>query len=145
LFTALFFLFTQNNEKDDIYLTVLLYGKENIGKPIKYSQLLQYLDDQGYEYDEFSIRQFFTGAFIANTNNYGKDFRNKPSEKNDYYLEQNGYFHLLDYFKLKEARDSSRTAMICAIIAILISAISILINMRSENKPHLEQSKQQTT
>ena len=124
------FLFRKRKDKqEDLYIKILTFGKENIGKPIKYSQMQQYLDNEGYEYDEFALRQFFTAVFIDRKSPTGNDPGRHPSEEGVFYLEHHGYFNLLDYIKLQEARQSSKTAVYIAIAALVVSIMVLLISI----------------
>lgn len=124
------FLFMQSKDKqEDLYIKILTYGKENIGKPIKYSQIQQYLDNEGYEYDEFALRQFFTKVFIDKHSPSGNNPGIKPSERGNFYLESHGYFNLLDYTKLVEARQSSKTAVNLATAALVVSIITLVTSI----------------
>ena len=52
-------------EKEDLYIEALKYGKDNMGKAIKYSDLKKYLKENDYEYEEFALWQFFCKVFYS--------------------------------------------------------------------------------
>ena len=114
--------------KGDLYIRVLEYGKENIGNPIKYAQIKQQLDDEGYEYDEFALKQFFGEVFVDGNFPSGNE-PGRINETGEYYLEAKGYFNLLEYIELKEARASSKKATYFAGAALTISALSFVASI----------------
>ena len=116
--------------KEDLYIRVLEYGKENIGNPIKYKQIKQQLDDESYEYDEFALKQFFGEVFVDGNFPSGNE-PGRINENGEYYLEAKGYFNLLEYIELKEARASSKNATYFAGAALTISALSFLASIIS--------------
>lgn len=115
-------------KNEDLYIRVLEYGKENIGNPIKYAQIKQQLDDEGYEYDEFALKQFFCEVFVDGDFPSGNE-PGRINETGEYYLEAKGYFNLLEYIELKEARASSKIATYFAAAALTISALSFLASI----------------
>ena len=121
-------------QKEDLYIKILAYGKQNIGHPIKYSEIQSYLDNEGYDYDEFSLRQLFSDLFINKHNPHGNDPSSVPPEDGEFFLEHNGYFNLLEHEELQSARKSSLLATIFASVAILISIVSTSISIYYSNK-----------
>jgi hypothetical protein len=120
--------------KEDIYIAVLKFGKDNIGKPFKFTELEKRLKDKGYEYEEFALRQFFAALFISVESPHGND-QNRPIDPNQtFFLEQSGYFHLLEFQELESARKSSLQAIYFAVIAIFISVASTCISIYYSNK-----------
>ena len=120
--------------KEDLYIAVLKFGKANIGKPFKFPALEKHLKDEGYEYEEFALRQFFAALFISLESPHGND-QNAPIGPNQtFFLEQSGYFHLLEFQELESARKSSLQATYFAIIAIFISVASTCISIYYSNK-----------
>jgi len=122
-----FFYFQGRQEKQkDLYIKMLIYGKENIGKSIKYSSLKKYLDNEGYEYEEFALRRFFGEVFVGKNAPYGNDPTKEPSGESEYFLEPRGYFYLLDFEALQEARQSSKIAVNFASAALVVSILTLL-------------------
>lgn len=120
--------------KEDIYIAVLKFGKDNIGKPFKFPELEKHLKDNGYEYEEFALRQFFAALFISVESPRGND-QNRPIDPSQtFFLEQSGYFHLLEFQELESARKSSLQATYFAVIAIFISIASTCISIYYSNK-----------
>ncbi len=119
---------------DDLYIAVLQFGKDNIGKPFKFPELEKHLKDNGYEYEEFALRQFFAALYIS-LESPGGNNQNAPINPNQtFFLEQSGYFHLLEFHELQSARKSSIQATYFAIVAILISILSTVISIYYSNK-----------
>jgi len=112
------------SKKDDLYIQILSYGKMNLGKPIKYSDLLDHLNENNCNYEEFAVRQFFQALFINENSPRGNDTSKLPPENGKFYLESHGYFNHLEHEELKSARKSSLVATVIAIFAILISLVS---------------------
>lgn len=122
------------NNKEDLYIAVLKYGKENIGKPFLFAELEAHLKGIGYVYDEFALRQFFAALFISLDSPTGNN-QNQPIDNNHkFFLEHTGYFNLLEYQELDSARKSSLQATYFAIIAIFISIISTAASIYYSNK-----------
>lgn len=122
-------------KQNDLYINILAFGRKNIGKPIKYSDIRKHLDSIGCDYDEFALRQFFCELFIDRASPEGNDPSRMPPQVGEFFLESQGYFHLLEYEELKEARASSLTATRFAIIAIVISICSPLLSILMPSRP----------
>jgi hypothetical protein len=120
-------------KKEDLYIKILSYGRANIGKPIKYSDLKQHLDVEGYDDDEFAVIQFFNALFINKRFPDGNPPGKIPPDDGEYFLEHSGYFNLLEHDELLEARKSSFHAKVIAFIAIGISIITMLISAYYSN------------
>jgi len=130
------YAFLQNmiKRKEDIYVAVLKFDKDNIGKPFKFPELEKHLKDKGYEYEEFALRQFFAALFIS-VESPGGNNQHSPIDPNQtFFLEQTGYFHLLKFEELESARKSSLQATCFAGIAIFISVASTCISIYYSNK-----------
>lgn len=119
---------------DDLYVTVLKFGKSKLGTPFLFSELETHLYDLEYKYEEFALRQFFAARFIAFESPSGNDLHSPINSKHHFYLETDGYFELLEYEELKSARKSSLIATWFAFGAIVISIISTLISIHYSNK-----------
>ena len=86
-----------------MYIAVLKFGKEHIGKPFLFSDLEQYLKDKGYRTK--NLHSFFFAALFISHESPGGNDQNVPINKNHkYFLEKDGYFHLLEHEELKSAR-----------------------------------------
>ncbi|TWX64598.1 hypothetical protein ESZ36_20095 [Colwellia demingiae] len=115
-------------KKDDLYIAILHFGKANLGKPIKFIDLREHLTSEGYEFDEFSVSQFFSALFVDSTSPRGNT-PGKLNKEGRYFLEHEGYFNLLEHEELVSARTSSFWATIFASIAIVISIISAVCSV----------------
>jgi hypothetical protein len=111
----------------DLYIEILIFGKANLGKPICYSELIKYLKDKSYDFDEFSVKQFFTALFIDKKYPNGNSVN--PNTGGEYFLEHEGYFNLLEFDELTSARRYAFWATIFAIAAIVISIISSIVSI----------------
>lgn len=110
--------------RDDLYVDVLRYGKANLGRPVRFSEVLDYLKQQGHEFEEFAVIQFFNELFINPALPRGNQPGERPPSDANYYLESRGYFKLLEYDELCAAKSSSRLATWLSMAAIVISVIS---------------------
>jgi len=110
----------------NIYLDALEYGEEHLinRHPIERKQLQKYLEDKGFK--------FVTKEEIRLLDDIGREaffiYVGDPSNRK-YYLNIEGYFKLLDYRELSEARKSSNEARKYAIMAIIISFITMLVSI----------------
>jgi hypothetical protein len=121
-------------KKEDLYIAVLNYGKNHIGKPFLFSDLERYLKEKGYAYEEFALRQFFAALFISLESPGGNDQHHPINKNQKFFLEKDGYFHLLEHQELKSARKYSLQATWFAIIAIIISVVSTCFSIYYSNK-----------
>ncbi|MBB5188313.1 hypothetical protein HNQ57_002592 [Zhongshania antarctica] len=109
--------------KHDVYIEILRYGRSKIGKPITFQEIKSHLENKGYDFDKFSAEQFFSKLFVDR----GLPRGNNPGElreEGEFFLEHEGYFNLLEYEELVEARRSATHATWFAAIAIVISIVS---------------------
>ncbi|NKI16127.1 hypothetical protein HCU74_01720 [Spongiibacter sp. KMU-166] len=109
--------------KHDVYIEILRYGRSKIGEPITFDELKSHLESEGYEFDDFAAEQFFSDLFVDK----GLPRGNKPGQlrnEGEFFLEHEGYFNLLEYEELIEARRSATQATLFAAIAIIISTVS---------------------
>ena len=122
----------------NLYIEILSFGEKNLGAPIEYLDLISHLKETGIEYDEFSVQHFFSLLFISKTRPQGHP-PGHVSSNGMYFLGHEGYFNLLEFQELKEARDSSRSAKNLAVFAILFSGVlsvaSIYFSYKQLNSP----------
>jgi len=110
----------------NIYLDALEYGEHQLIKrqAITRQQLRKYLEDKGYK--------FITKGERQSLNDLGREaffiYVGDPSNRK-YYLNIEGYFKLLDYRELNDARKSSKEARRYAVVAIAISIITLLVSI----------------
>ena len=122
----------------NIYLDTLEYGeKQLIGRrAITRKQLQKYLEDKGYKFstneEKRLLKDLARETFFI--------FVGDPSNRK-YYLNVEGYFKLLEYRELSDARKSSKEAKKYAIAAIVISIITLAISIYFSNM----ELKQKTT
>lgn len=126
-----------NANPDDLYIEILKYGKANLGNPISYDELESYLNETGLEYSEFAAMYLFAGAYVDENNPGGNQFQVSKDSKS-FYLHMGGYSELLSYLELKEARESSRKAILIAALAIVVSILIPLISRLFQKKPNFE-------
>jgi len=110
-----------NKKSENIYLDALEYGEKLLieRQPIERKQLREYLESKGYKFEtkeEERLRS--TLSWEAFSMKDGEPLNRK------YYLSIEGYFKLLAYRELSDARKSSKIAIWCAIVAIIISIIA---------------------
>lgn len=123
------------NKKEELYIKALQYGRDNLGQAVKYSELQEFLRTDGYEdYDEFALRQFFLQVFINPNRTDGNDPSRVPTENQDFYLQDRGYFYLLEHEELKEARRASLVATYFAITALVVSIGTATASVYYSNK-----------
>lgn len=122
----------------NIYLDALEYGEKQLFKrqAITRQQLRKYLEDKGYKFitneEKRLLKDLGREAFFI--------YVGEPSNRK-YYLNIEGYFKLLEYRELSDARKSSKEAKIYAIAAIVISIITLLVSIYFSNM----ELKQKTT
>ena len=127
-------MFKKKRNKEDLYISVLKFGKANIGRPFKYIELQKYLNKKGYKYEEFALRQFFAALFVSRDSPSGNDTGRPINDNYDFFLEHSGYFNLMEHEELNSARKSSLVAKCFAIIAIIISIISTYTSIYFSNR-----------
>jgi len=114
----------------NIYLDALEYGEKQLVKRqgVTRKQLQRHLENKGYKFstkeevrllDDLAREEFF--IFIGDN----------PDLK--YYLNVEGYFKLLEYRELSEARKSSVEARLFALIAIVLSFVALLVSIYFSN------------
>jgi len=110
-------------KKDDIYIEVLKFGRENLHKAITFKDLTGYLDKHKINYNDFITKHIFISKFI-NQKGQGRNINNEPDKNGLFILGNEGYFNLLEHEELKSANSSSRTATYFATAALLVSIIA---------------------
>lgn len=120
-------------KQDDIYIKILSFGKQNLGRPFKFVELKKYLKDEGYEYDDYAVTQLFMVLFTDKKRPSGNHPGGIPPDDGEFFLKHNGYFNLLEHEELLSARKSSLYATIFASIAIIISIISAATSIYFSN------------
>ena len=111
--------FWKNKSKDDFYVRILRWAKEKGSEGFLLSDM-----DEGLSLTKKQINLI---DYTANVDD--SVFIRPDSHTDNYKLSFEGYFKLLEYDELQEARASARQARLYAIFAIFISAISSLINV----------------
>jgi len=118
-------------KRRNIYLDALEYGEEQLSKrqPIESRDLKKYLKDKGYKFstreEERLLNDLGREAFQIHFSD--------PSNRK-YYLNIEGYFKLLEYRELNDARKSSKEAKQYAVAAIVIATITLLVSIYFSNK-----------
>lgn len=113
--------FWKTQHSDNFYVRVLRWAKEKGSEGFLLSDM-----DKGLSLTEKQINLI---DYTANVDD--SVFIRPDSHKFEYKLSFEGYFKLLEYDELQEARASAKQARFYAIYAMLISAISSLIGVYS--------------
>lgn len=115
-----------NKSSENIYLDTLLYGEEKLvkRKPVERKDLKQYLVNKGYKFNTKEEKRLLAvlGKIAFNMS------PEEPSNRK-YYLTLEGYFKLLDYRDLSDARKSAREARLFTLIAIGISLLTLIVSV----------------
>jgi len=110
----------------NLYLDTLEYGEKQLIKrqAVTSKQLQEYLEDKGYKFltneEKQLLRDLGREAFFI----YVGD-----SPKIKYYLNIEGYFKLLDYRELNDARQSSKSARRYSMWAISIAIVTLVMSI----------------
>ena len=125
-------------KQGNIYLDALEYGEKQLIKKqqIEKKDLKKHLEDKGYKFSTKEEKGLLSDIEIEAFYMYAGE----PSNRK-YYLNIEGYFKLLDYRELSDARKSSKIAMGCAIVAIALSIITLAVSVYFSNM----ELKQKTT
>jgi len=113
--------FGKNKSKDDFYVRVLRWAKEKGSEGFSLSDMDK----------ELSLTEKQSNLIDYTANTDTSVFINPETRTSIFKLSFEGYFKLLEYDELQEARASATQARFYAIIAILISAILSLIGVYS--------------
>jgi len=113
------------SNKDNLYIAMLKYGRTKLDAGVSYDEMSVYLKEKGYSTSGMNI--FFNDSFcrLNDVNKVYDDYG--ASEK--CFLRAEGYFNLLEYEELNEARASSRKATRIALAAIVLSIATALISI----------------
>ena len=123
-------------DKQNIFLDGLEYGEEllNKGEPITFNKIVNHLKDKGYKIESKSeealLKDFARENFYIYVSGEEETWKNYESN-----LNAEGYFKLLDYKELNEARKSSTQARKYAILAILVSIFASIISIYVSLQP----------
>lgn len=115
------FIFWKNKSKDNLYVKVLRWAKEKGAEGFSLYEMDQDLS--------LTKKQSNLIEYTANTDQ--SVFINPENGSSKFKLSFEGYFKLLEYDELQEARASAKQARFYAIFAILISAILSFIGVYS--------------
>ena len=111
--------FWKNMSKDDFYVRVLRWAKKKGSEGFSLSDIEK---DLSLTKNQFQL--------IDHTANVDESvFVGPDSHTSKYELSFEGYFKLLEYDELQEARESARQARFYAISAMVLTAASSLINV----------------
>jgi len=111
---------------NNIYLDALEYGEKQLleRQAVTRKQLQAYLEDKDYKFSTKEEKRLLSDlgreAFFI--------FEGDPSNRK-YYLNIEGYFKLLDYRELSDARESSKEARKYVFVAILISITTLVVSI----------------
>jgi len=118
-----------NKKQKNIYLNALEFGEKllNKGETVTFNKLQEHLKKRGYVFEtqaeEQLLRDLAREAFHIYVSD-GDKWKEEPS-----YLNVEGYFKLLEYRELNEARKSSREARRYAIFAIVLSIFTLVVSI----------------
>lgn len=110
----------------NIYLDALEYGEKQLIKrqAITPKKLKKYLESEGYKFSTDAEKQLLRDVSHDGFHIYVGDPANRK-----YFLNTEGYFKLLEYRELSDARKSSKEARTYAIAAILISIATLIASI----------------
>ena len=111
-------------KNDDPYISILRFGRDRLGSGLTFNELIDHLEKNVPDYEETPVLFFFAALFVSHARRRGNPPGIRPSENEVYFLNHEGYFKLLEYEELSEARHSSKIATRIAIAAIIISIVS---------------------
>ncbi|MFQ5432359.1 MAG: hypothetical protein ACE5EN_07640 [Nitrospinota bacterium] len=100
-------------KKEDLYITLIRYGREHLKNGTDTDAAYNYLKEQGFVFEEKNQALF--------GNVFHTIFYRPVITRGNYFLKLEYYFQLLEYEELNEARNNSSWAHFFAICAIMIS------------------------
>jgi len=112
----------------------LEYGEKSLNEswPVTFNSLKKHLENCGYSFETVEKERLLMDLSRESFHIYiegGEAWKDAP-----HYINTEGYFKLLEYRELREARASSKEARIYAIVAIIISIITLGISIYFSNK-----------
>lgn len=116
--------------KEDLYIALLRYGKENLSIGRTYNELKKHLEDQGHEFTDGQLKRIFSDAYefpvglgaLPNGGSY-RILDDRIKHNVPHLLTLAAYFQLLEYQELTEARKTSRLAMVISIGAVVLTLV----------------------
>ena len=116
-----------NKKQNNIYLDALRYGEELLieRQPIERKQLREYLESKGYKFktkEEERLRETLQLEAFSMTDG---EPRNRK-----YYLSIGGYFKLLAYRELHDARKFATMAILISIITLVASIVFSIASLK---------------
>ncbi|MCK4345989.1 MAG: hypothetical protein KAX05_11950 [Bacteroidales bacterium] len=130
--------------QENIYIDALEYGVRNLKKGISYTDLENYLKEKDYniegEFAKYFKTWFYSTFFndpqtknairaLSGDTSISGWLDKSPYDEDKSPLMAEGYFNLMDYKELEEARESSRKAHKTAIWAIFIAGLLAFISI----------------
>ena len=113
-------------QKDDVVIATLKYLKAHMVTGALRDKAQAHLGEQGYEMTPGSpTAQIFGAVWVWNSDPV---VGTKTSESDPAIINENGYFHLLEYEELAHARESSAAASRQARNAFYVSAAAMAIS-----------------
>jgi len=128
---------------EDLYITILKYGKTHLLDGVTYSSVEKYLNSKGYSTEgdlhRLRYRIMFNDVFEDPVHRTLYVDGSSDQEKFTLFIKMEAYFRLLEYEELKDARKSSKKAQTFSTIAIAISIValglSIYFSIKQINSP----------
>lgn len=119
-----------DKEQKNVYLEGLEFGEEllNKGEPVSYENLKKHLETCGYKF-ETEAEQYLLKDFARETFHIYVEGGDDWKKRSQHYINTEGYFKLLEYRELNQARASANEARKYAIAAIVIAIITLLVSI----------------
>jgi len=114
--------------KDDIYLSMLRFGKMKLGDGFTIQQLVDYLGQRGFKNispHSNIFHQYFFKIYFSKEN----EIESAPHYSEWFYLRPECYMQLLEYDNMLTTRKEAKLAMWCAIIAIVLTLGSLIVSI----------------
>ena len=115
----------------DLYIELMEFGKQHIGRGVTYDQIERQAEKLGYDLSDRAISESL-GQTIGEI--FGLAVRGSDGTER-YNLEVPSYFHLLEHYELKEARQASMRATWIAIAAIVLTLLSTFSSIYFSRQP----------
>ncbi|HAO06361.1 MAG TPA: hypothetical protein DCQ50_05085 [Chryseobacterium sp.] len=113
--------------KEDIYIAMLRFGKQRLETGFRIEELSEYMNKNGFERmspNSTIFHHYFYQIFFSKENY--TDY--PPPHSSWFYLKPGCYIQLLEHDNMIEARKEAREARRFAIVAILLTLVSLIIN-----------------